>query len=111
MKKTNRLASLFLALLLAFSYMAVPAMAEGEDGIMPLKPVMRCPNCSGVAEVFTDTYETYFSTYCNEVSVSHRHAYIYTTTSYICTECGDSDSGTVRDEMCLGGNCGLQWSN
>lgn len=108
MKKMNRLASLLLALLMAFSCTVVPAMAAEEDEIMPLKPYMRCPNCAGAAETFTDTYETYFSAYCDKVVGSHRHAYIYTTRSYSCIDCGDSGSSTTRDEMCLGGNCGLR---
>ncbi len=45
MKKTNRLASLFLALLLAFSCMAVPAMAAGDEGIMPQQLMGTCPSC------------------------------------------------------------------
>ncbi len=59
MKKTNRLASLFLALLLAFSLMAVTASACDskdshvhteaceDEGIMPLYPMKGppCPYC------------------------------------------------------------------
>ena len=83
MKKQTRIASLFLAMLMTFSCMAVPAMAAEENEIMPLKPFIECPYCLGAAEVFTDTHETYFSTYCDEVVGSHRHAYIYTTYTYI----------------------------
>ena len=107
MKKQTRIASLFLAMLMTFSCMAVPAMAAEENEIMPLKPFIECPYCLGAAEVFTDTHETYFSTYCDEVGGSHRHAYIYTTYTYNCLDCGDRGSSTSRNEMCLGGNCGI----
>lgn len=63
MKKTKKLAALVLAMVMAFSLMAVTAAAydaeahthdcavccEGE-GIMPLKPVYMCPWCGGIAE-------------------------------------------------------------
>ena len=55
---------------------------------------IECPYCLGAAEVFTDTHETYFSTYCDEVVGSHRHAYIYTTYTYNCLDCGDRCSST-----------------
>ena len=65
MKKTNRLASLFLAMLMAFSLMAVTASAyDAQDGyahdkecceetIMPRKPAGRCPKC-GEGAVFQE---------------------------------------------------------
>ena len=69
MKKTNRLASLFLAMLMAFSLMAVTASAcDSEDspvhteacedeGIMPLYPMKGppCPYCGcEMSDVWTD---------------------------------------------------------
>ena len=54
MKKTRKLLALVLALMMAFSCMAMPAMAHGDEdeGIMPLKPWAQCFYC-GVG------YETY----------------------------------------------------
>lgn len=57
MKTTKKLASLFLALLMALSCMAMPAMAAGDEHhdhecavcsegtIMPRKPAFRCYAC------------------------------------------------------------------
>lgn len=63
MKKLQKLAALFLAMVMAFSLMAVTAAAYGveehdhdcavcceDEGIMPLKPVYKCPKCGGAAE-------------------------------------------------------------
>ena len=64
MKTTKKLAVLFLALILALSIMAVPAMAHEEDhvhtaacsetAIQPRMPGMVCPYCS----VGMDVYQT-----------------------------------------------------
>lgn len=52
MKKTKRLATLFLALMMALSCMVMPAMAAGGDdtGVMPLYEQGRCPVCGQGAE-------------------------------------------------------------
>lgn len=49
MKTTKKLASLFLALLMALSCMAMPAMAAGDEVMR--KPGTRCPKCGGFAWV------------------------------------------------------------
>ncbi len=48
MKKSNRLASLFLAMLMALSCMAVPAMAAGDEMSARI-PGGRCPKCGDFA--------------------------------------------------------------
>lgn len=50
MKKTKRLLALVLAMMMAFSLLAMPAMAAGDDeGIMPLYEESTCPK-HGVME-------------------------------------------------------------
>lgn len=57
MKTTKRLASLFLALLMALSCMAMPAMAAGDEVMR--KPGMRCPQCGGFAWIDSETSSMY----------------------------------------------------
>ena len=58
MKKSNRLASLFLAMLMALSCMAVPAMAAGDE--VPARiPGGRCPKCGDFAWIIDEGPEWY----------------------------------------------------
>lgn len=52
MKKMKKLLALVLAMMMAFSCMAMPTMAHGHDdeGIMPLVERTVCPRCGGAAE-------------------------------------------------------------
>lgn len=67
MKKTKKLAALFLALMMAFSLMAVTAAAydmeehdhecavcSEDGGIMPIGEMGLCPYCNGAAEYRVD---------------------------------------------------------
>ncbi len=67
MKKRTKIASLFLAMLLAFSLMAVTAAAYdgghehdcavcSEEGIESRGPVRECPKCHGTAYLVTDEF-------------------------------------------------------
>ena len=53
MKRTKKLLALVLALMMALSCMAMPAMAhgDGDEGIMPLYEVVHCPDCGESARV------------------------------------------------------------
>ena len=51
MKRTKRMLALVLAMMMAFSMLAIPAAAHGDEdeGIMPLYDIIPCPspNCNG----------------------------------------------------------------
>lgn len=93
MKKSNRLASLFLAMLMALSCMAVPAMAAGNDGIMPHGPLMHCGGCGQWIELRLRDRSP-VTCYCNSAT-SKPHNKIVTDASYSCS-CGHSDNFVYR---------------
>lgn len=92
MKKTKKLAALFLALMMAFSLMAVTAAAysaEAYDGIMPLGAKRECtqPDCSGTVSLRTVTRYMNWETTCEKCSYRHLHRVPYTVDIEDCDSC------------------------
>ena len=92
MKKTrNRLLALALALMLSLSCMAMPAMAHGDEGIMPLYEVGMCPYCGVSGRVTRESYTHTYKTGCDEYPFSHKHTTHYYFIDF--TECGHLGGG------------------
>lgn len=89
MKKTRKLLALVLAMLMAFSCMAMPAMAhENDEGIMQRGPVYKCTQChngSVSTYQFRDTVTVYRT--CRSCSYMHPHAVTYLCTHEACNNC------------------------
>ena len=103
MKKRTKIASLFLAMLMAFSLMAVTASAydaghehdcavcSEDEGIMPLGPVKPCLKCGewvdiivrevGPSEVLAMPHDN--------IEIRHVHLILARYESYHCFACGD----------------------
>lgn len=95
MKRTKKLLALALALMMALSCMAMPAMAAGDDGIMPLKPVYRCEACYRSATYAgTEHKERADESHrvgpgeCPKISVEHTHRPYDIMEVYRCGDCG-----------------------
>lgn len=103
MKKTRKLLALVLAMLMALSCMAVPAMAhEDEEEIMPLGEVIRCQKCGGVADV-TRTGPLYVGTtevYCPIVGGYHMHDVFNSYVFSECRDCGHSEGSHSTSHSC-----------
>ena len=105
MKKTKKLLVLFLALMMALSCMAVPAMAHGDEGIMPRVRVTIC-SCGASASLYTSEEPGAKMKVlgCSDIpSRSHYHEKIIVTKTIICEKghiCS-SDSATQLT-FCLG---------
>ncbi len=102
MKRTKRVASLFLALLMAFSCMAVPAMAageNGEDGTMPRKPAYQCPQCRGLAELdFMRLPSGIFATLgCDVCGGEHRYEGINVYQRLACQDCPYTSEWAIKE--------------
>lgn len=92
MKKTKKLAALFLALMMALSCMAMPAMAAGEDdGIMPLGAVKPCQNCGEMVEIIIQEIGPSIVDAAphGNVEIWHKHEILARYESYHCFACGD----------------------
>ena len=89
MKKTKKLLALALALMLSLSCMAMPAMAHGDEGIMPLVAVRPCtePNCSGTVAMRTITRYMTWETTCDKCSYRHPHRVPYFVDIEYCDSC------------------------
>ncbi len=91
MKRTKKLLALVLALMMAFSCMAMPAMAhgDGDEGIMPLAAVRPCtePNCSGTVTFRTVTRYLDWETTCDKCSYRHMHRVPYLADIEYCDSC------------------------
>lgn len=97
MKRTKKLLVLALALMMALSCMATPAMAHGDEdeGIMPLYEATHCPECGKEARV-TRSYihDDYWEAInCQNSVWAHLHLYesIYTVRT-ACMYCDYDDT-------------------
>lgn len=76
MKRTKKLLALALALMLSLSCMAMPAMAHGDEGIMPLYEATHCPECGKEARVtrrHTGPRDDVMQFDCDNVPFGHFH--------------------------------------
>ena len=88
MKRTKKLFALALALLVAFSTLVTPAMAAGEDGIMPMVGGHDCPSCAiGYATSYTRTETDEVHTPCYVCEYAHLHEKTYRRTYDSCNRC------------------------
>lgn len=97
MKRTKKLLAMVLALMMALSCMAMPAMAhgDGDEGIMPLKPAYQCRVCYGAATYngiehsvrASDSYRVGPGK-CPQISVEHTHRPYDIMEVYRCGNCG-----------------------
>ena len=93
MKKTRKLLALVLALMMAFSCMAMPAMAHGDEdeGIMPLGEVGTCPYCGKTGRVTRENYTHTYYTTCTKASSRHQHTTYYNFIEYECGHVGGGE--------------------
>ncbi len=90
MRKMKKLAALCLAMLMAFSIMAVTAAAydAADDGIMPIPAARKCSNCTdGVVSMWTATRYMRMETTCKDCSFRHYHKIPYTVDIEDCDSC------------------------
>ncbi len=106
MKKTRKLLALVLAMMMAFSCMAMPAMAAGDEGegIMPRKPVYTCAECGGYAEMRTSERTADLPVEgCNlKPNTHHYHDAIIVTKTITCVNGHSSSNETVYLGACRG---------
>lgn len=95
MKKAKKIAALVLAMVMAFSLMAMPAMAAGDDGIMPRKPAYTCSLCGRGATYIGVEYEYHYDAsrpvspgQCSAIPVEHLHVPYDIKEVYQCGNCG-----------------------
>lgn len=104
MKKTKKLAALFLALMMALSCMAMPAMAAGEDeddeGIMPLGPLTMCSYCKTMQEIIEEgpwfEMENTHARCSSHPWIDHVHSY---EVKYVVLDCGHANE-VRRSDVC-----------
>ena len=98
---TQKVISLLMALMLAFSVISISAYAEGDDGI---EPYAEWTHCSCGASVQIETYTRPVITYkpCKNGGHMHRHDMTYRCTGYTCGSCGTSEemSKVVISDVC-----------
>lgn len=98
MKKTKRLLALVLAMMMAFSLLAMPAMAAGDDeGIMPLGIQAFCARCSEMrGVVYRDSVyvRTKVNVVCGKNSHHHTHDVYRDVVEY---DCGHTDYSSDYD--------------
>lgn len=97
MKKTKKLLAMALALMMAFSCMAMPAMAhdDEDEAIMPLGPGFTCTTCGRLAS-YSGTEKSYREdesyrvgiAECPNISVAHTHLPYDIMEVYRCANCG-----------------------
>lgn len=95
MKKIKKLLAMVLALMMALSCMAMPAMAAEDEEIMPLKPGFECSTCGKLAS-YSGTEKSYRADesyrvgigQCPKVSVEHTHKPYDIMEVYRCANCG-----------------------
>ena len=107
-EKNEKLAALCLAMLMAFSIMAVTASAydAANDGIMPRYEIVACPKCGRDARV-TKTYvhdEYYPASNCNN-SGGFAHLHFYKTLLEVRTVCMYNDYDEVENIPIGNGTC------
>lgn len=93
MKRTKKLLALALALMMAFSCMAMPAMAHGDEdeGIMPLYEVHVCPKCL-TGEMIEEKSELmflgqFYSFPCKVCGQTHTLQAAYIFSRWKCLDC------------------------
>ena len=87
MKRTKKMLALFLAMVMAFSTLVIPAMAAGDDGgIMPRRPVMDCPKCGKSVEYNVSSVKIVdeWLDKCPKLNAPHWHEVTTTLYSYAC---------------------------
>ena len=104
MKRTKKLLALVLAMMMAFSIMAVTAAAHGDEGVMPLYDVARC-SCGGTVTRTSTPIGSYKGqvTGCDSHrAVSHTHNYVVMHNHTQCDSCNSStrDWTTNVDSGC-----------
>ena len=94
MKKTKKLLALVLAMMMAFSLMAMPAMAVAadDDGIMPVGTMIQCDRCGAWVEFYS--YSQTVNCSCKKNPNPHTKTTTYS--GYSCS-CGNSRSFTSSD--------------
>ena len=105
MKRTKKLLVLVLAMMMAFTALVLPAAAHGDEGIMLLGEVIKCPDCSGIADVtstpklFTGEISVF---YCPKNPVPHIHKQYAYTKIATCRDatCGYSKSTPMASSEC-----------
>lgn len=106
MKKTKRLLALVLAMMMAFSLLAMPAMAAGDDeGIMPLHPMIRCENCGEWTDAYQSESDPFPSTAQphGKVEIEHVHFVTVHKEWYHCGACGHEGMRVWQTYVCYGG--------
>ena len=101
MKKMKKLAALVLAMVMAFSCMMMPAMAHGHDdeGIMPMKPWMKCPECGTGCEAHNIPGLIDYPEGCKTTPWPHSHA-CYFKDSFTCPTHGTFLYGLAVETPC-----------
>lgn len=86
MKRTKKMLALVLALMMAFTCLAMPAMAAAEDeGIMPLGLQGLCPIHGEYEQVRTYSRDDYITTTCSaHLHTEHTHHIVGTEYRYAC---------------------------
>lgn len=101
MKRTKKLLAMALALMMAFSCMAMPAMAAGEDeGIMPLGEHMQCLLCGRDIAIVIEPqyhYNEAYATTCSRSSTKHTHVPYQNHKVAVCI-CGQDYSYTLPQQ-------------
>lgn len=87
MKKTRKLLALVLALMMSFSCMAMPAMAAGDEEIMPRRPMGVCPYCDRACELQDLPGMIWYEDGCDKTPWPHSHE-CYFKDSYTCPNHG-----------------------
>lgn len=89
MKRTKKLLAMALAVMMAFSCMAMPAMAHGDEdeGIMPLRPMAVCPYCNRSCEVQNLPGMVWYENGCPKYPWPHGHE-CYFRDSFTCPDHG-----------------------
>lgn len=98
MKKTKRLLALVLAMMMAFSLLAMPAMAAGDDeGIMPLAMEGMCIKCNAIRGIVyrkAEYVRTKVNVVCSKNPHHHTHDVYRDVVQY---DCGHTDYGSDYD--------------
>lgn len=110
MKRMKKLLALVLAMMMAFSTLAMPTMAHeaGEEGIMPLYEVAHCPECyDGRVIILNSTTKIgtpYISTPCiygDPMPMGHSHRDETTVYTYECMDCGKIWTSEEINTYCI----------
>lgn len=104
MKKTKKLLAMVLALMMALSCMAMPAMAAEDEEIMPFAVGRDCtePNCSGIVSLRTLSRTMNWNTTCEKCSYEHLHKVRYSVDIESCNTCSYRAEIKFYDYLFLG---------